>query len=292
MAEALTFFSDGLRMSALFYPSRDAPGPGVVFCPGSRVTKETPYYHEYIPRLVDAGLSVLLFDYRGWGESEGAKGTLYPAEQVEDIRNALTCLGLRPEVDPRRMGLIGMSMGGALAMQATALDERVRAVVAVLSPMDGRKMLRGSRREYEWTELRETLASDRRQRVETGTGGTMDHFSPPTPERGRTTALAADPIPPIPIACVQAIHDFRPVELVHLIAPRGAMWIAATADPTCPVEHSQRAYAAAGSPKRLVEIDSSEHYGTYVKHADAILDEAVNWFDGHLGSAVITRTED
>jgi dipeptidyl aminopeptidase/acylaminoacyl peptidase len=284
--ESVSFHSDGYRIDALFYRAKAAePSPAIVFCPGSRVTKQTPYYHEYIPRLVAGGLSVLLLDYRGWGASEGNRGELFPLEQVADVRNAVTYLETREDVGRGRIGLFGVSFGGALAVEAAARDDRIAALVTVLSPFDGRQMLRGARREYEWVELLTTLAEDRRRRVLTGAGETTEHFSPPTPERSKTSALSQDPIPPIPLACLEAIAEFRPLDVVGRIAPRASLFIAATLDPTCPVEHSRLAYELAGSPKRLVEIDSAEHYGTYTKHMTLILEEATGWFDRHLAAA-------
>ncbi|HEX7172234.1 MAG TPA: alpha/beta fold hydrolase [Candidatus Limnocylindria bacterium] len=282
-AELVSFFSDGYRLDARFYATPAAAnGASVVFCPGSRVSKETPYYHDYIPRLVEGGLNVLLFDYRGWGKSEGTRGELYPEQQIADVRNAVSYLQTRDDADPGRIGVFGVSFGGALGAGAAARDERIRAVVTVLAPMDGAQMLRGSRREYEWVELLGQLAEDRRTRAVTGRGGETEHFSPPTPERQKTTALSQTSIPPIPLACLEAITEFRPLDHIDRIAPRALLLIAATRDPTCPVEHSRLAFAAAGSPKRLVEIDSAEHYGTYVKHMDHILDESISWFGRHL----------
>ena len=285
--ESVTFYSDGLSLGARLYrpPDDTASGASVVFCPGSRVAMTTPYYHDYIPRLVDAGLTVLLFDYRGWGESEGRAGELYPQQQITDVRSAVTYLEARDDLDAGRIGLFGVSFGGALGVEAAARDERIRAVVTVLAPMDGRQMLRGSRREYEWVELLAELAEDRRQRTLTGKGDATEHFAPPTPERQKTTALSQSSIPPIPLACLEAIAEFRPMDLIGRISPRAVLLIAATLDPTCPVEHSRDAFELAGSPKRLVEIESREHYGTYVKHMDLILDEAIGWFDRHLGPA-------
>lgn len=282
VTESVSFFSDGLRLDARLYRPPSGNGASIVFCPGSRVSKETPYYHDYIPRLVEAGLNVLLFDYRGWGDSEGRRGELYPQQQVADIRSAVTYLETRDDIEAGRIGLFGVSFGGALGVEAAARDDRIRAVVTVLAPMDGRQMLRGARREHEWIELLGELAEDRRQRVLTGHGEETDHFAPPTPERQKTSALSQAAIPPIPLACLDAIIEFRPLDLVDRISPRAVLLIAATLDPTCPVEHSRAAFAAAGSPKRLVEIESREHYGTYVKHMDRILDEAIDWFDRHL----------
>ncbi len=285
--ESVNFYSDGLRLAARLYRPVNgaASGASVVFCPGSRVAMTTPYYHDYIPRLVEAGFTVLLFDYRGWGESEGRPGELYPQQQIADIRSAVTYLETCEELDAGRIGLLGVSFGGALGVEAAARDVRIRAVVTVLAPMDGRRMLRGARREYEWVALLGELAEDRRQRTLTGEGASTEHFAPPTPERRKTKALSQTAIPPIPLACLEAITEFRPMDHIRRVSPRAILLIAATLDPTCPVEHSRDAFELAGSPKRLVEIESREHYGTYVKHMDLILAEAIGWFDRHLGPA-------
>ncbi|MGH2455051.1 MAG: alpha/beta hydrolase [Candidatus Limnocylindria bacterium] len=281
-AEELSFFSDGFRLAATYRRPDADPIGGVVFLPGSRVTRETPFYAGYVDGLVAGGMAVLLIDYRGWGRSEGATGTLFPLEQVADARNALTYLATRPELAGRGLGLFGVSMGGAHAVYAAGIDERVSAAVAVLSPMDGERMLRQTRREHEWIELQADLAEDRRRRVLTGEGKAVDQLSPPTPERARTTAMAADPTPPIPLACLEAIAEYRPLDVVGRIAPRAMLWFAATQDPVCPIEHSRLAYQRARAPKRLVEIPSAEHYGTYLAHRDLILEESVRWFRAHL----------
>jgi dipeptidyl aminopeptidase/acylaminoacyl peptidase len=291
--EVVRFYSDGLLLEGSFYrASHDAPMPAIVFCPGSRVSRRMPFYATYIPVLVANGVSVLLIDYRGWGGSKGDRGTLYPLEQVADIRAGLAWLETRDEVDASRMGLFGVSMGGAHAMAAAGLDERAKAVVAVLSPMDGREMLRASRREHEFRELEATLRDDRRRRVLTGDGEVADGLGPVTPERSKTTALAQDAIPPIPLACVDAIYDYRPIDYVARISPRAALWVSATRDPVCPPEHSRRAYAAAGAPKRLVEIEGSEHYGTYTAHAATILSETVAWYDTYLQPGTVHSKEE
>lgn len=288
------FHSGGFRLEASLYRMSDSRdrAPAIVFCPGSRVTRRTPYYADYVQTFVAAGFVVLLIDYRGWGGSEGKVGTLFPMEQVADIRNAVTFLAAQAGVDVRRINVFGVSMGGAHAMVAAAVDERIGAVAAVLSPMDGAEMLRGARREYEWREFQALIAEDRARRVATGEGRSIDGFTPPTPERRATAALSAEPIPPLPIACAEAIMEYRPIDLVHRIGPRAALWITATADPVCPPEHSRLAYAAARAPKRLVEIESSEHYGTYTGHRSEIVGETIAWFRKHGERPGLTTVEE
>lgn len=290
--ETVRYFSDRLSIDGLYEaPAANEPGPAFVFCPGSRVSKLTPFYRGYISRLVSAGFRVLLIDYRGWGASEGEPGSLYPLEQVADVRNGITYLQTRPDVDPDRIGVFGVSMGGAHAVYAAALDERIKAAVAVLSPMDGREMVRRAWREYEWLELLRRLEHDRSRRVTTGETGTLDHLTPVTPERATTTTLAAEPLPPLPMASADAILDYRPLDVISRVSPRAVLLFAATDDPVCPLDQLREAYRLAGTPKRLVEIESREHYGAYTAHAELIVDETVRWFRAYLTGASIKVVE-
>jgi pimeloyl-ACP methyl ester carboxylesterase len=79
--------------------------------------------------LVENGFGVLITDARGHGHSGGTAmdfgwyGTL-------DIEAAVSFLVTQLEVDPDRIGVVGMSMGGEEAIGAAAFDERISAVVA------------------------------------------------------------------------------------------------------------------------------------------------------------------
>ena len=68
------------------------------------------------------GYVTLRFDMRGCGESEGEHGRVICLEQVEDTSNALTFLAKHPAVDPDRIGLIGSSFGGAVAVYTAGVD--------------------------------------------------------------------------------------------------------------------------------------------------------------------------
>jgi dienelactone hydrolase len=68
--------------------------------------------------LNELGYVTLGFDMRGCGDSEGEHGRVICLEQVEYTRNALSFLAKHPAVDPGRIGLIGSSFGGAVAVYA------------------------------------------------------------------------------------------------------------------------------------------------------------------------------
>ena len=134
--------------------------PGIILCQGYAGLKEA-LMPAVAARLSAEGYVTLRFDYRGFGESEGPRHRLIPLEQIEDIRNGLTCLGVRDEVDPERLAVWGTSFGGAHATYAAAVDERVRCIVSVVGVGDGERWLRCLRREWEWQAFLQELDEDR-----------------------------------------------------------------------------------------------------------------------------------
>lgn len=285
------FFSDGLRLSGwLTVGAGVAPRPGIVFCPGFTGTKYAAFYQPYVERLSAAGYSVLLIDYRGWGDSEGDRGAIFPLEQVADIRSALSYLESRDDIDAKRLGVFGVSFGGGHAAATASLDSRVRCAISVSGVGDGRAWLREMRREYEWNELLDRLASERRQQAATGEVLMVDPTEEiliPTPERRMTTVKGDVPSAKIPgrtpLCCAQAIIDYRPAELIAARRAARILWLAVERDSVVSPEHSQRMFAAASEPKRLVTLPGDRHYAAYVDHFEVIIRETLDWCQIHLG---------
>jgi dipeptidyl aminopeptidase/acylaminoacyl peptidase len=78
--------------------------------------------------LAAHGYGVLLFDFRGHGESGDGLVTIGDRER-RDLEAAVDFVAARPDADPDRIGAIGFSMGGATLAQVAAQDSRLRAVV-------------------------------------------------------------------------------------------------------------------------------------------------------------------
>lgn len=116
----------------LYLASAGAPMPGIVMTHGFSATREMglPGHAE---ALREAGFTVLLYDHRGLGTSDGLPRQLIdPFVQTRDMMDAIGWLSARPEVDAGRIGLWGTSYSGAEALILGALDERVRAVAAIV----------------------------------------------------------------------------------------------------------------------------------------------------------------
>jgi pimeloyl-ACP methyl ester carboxylesterase len=79
--------------------------------------------------LARYGYGVLLYDLRGHGESQGDVRA-FGWEDVSDVEAALQFLSNRAEADGERIGILGFSVGGQIAMRATAEYEQIKAIIA------------------------------------------------------------------------------------------------------------------------------------------------------------------
>jgi fermentation-respiration switch protein FrsA (DUF1100 family) len=103
--------------------------PCVVFFDGLDITKELQYLRG-VPELVRRGLSCLIVDGPGNGESIRFRGRYLRPEWEVPGAAALDYLATRPDVDSDRVGVLGISLGGYYAPRAAALEPRFAACVA------------------------------------------------------------------------------------------------------------------------------------------------------------------
>ena len=113
--------SDGLRLQGWYIPSRN--GAAVVDFPGRLGTQA----HARV--LAKHGYGVLLFDRRGEGASEGDPNT-FGWHGERDLHAAAAYLQSRSDVDPNRIGAIGLSVGGEMLIRAAANSDVFKAIVS------------------------------------------------------------------------------------------------------------------------------------------------------------------
>jgi dienelactone hydrolase len=121
----------GTRLPALLYR---APGPGsrpaMIHFDGFDVTKEWIYLCGMAREFADRGISTLMVDYPGIGAALRLQGLSMDLEPERWAGAALDWLEARDDVDPRRVGVVAMSLGGYYAPRAAAFEKRLAACVA------------------------------------------------------------------------------------------------------------------------------------------------------------------
>ncbi|HEX6131149.1 MAG TPA: alpha/beta fold hydrolase, partial [Actinomycetota bacterium] len=115
---------DGVALAAWWVPPRNAGA--VIVLPGSGSTRDDVLDHAAL--VAGAGYGALLPDPRGHGDS-GGRGMEFGWGAELDVPALATWVLARPEVT-EGVGLLGLSMGGEVALTAAANDARIEAVVA------------------------------------------------------------------------------------------------------------------------------------------------------------------
>ncbi len=105
--------------------------PAVVFFHGFTGTKVEPHriFVKAARALAAAGIAALRFDFRGSGDSAGEFSRMTVTGELKDARAALAFLRKQKGIDPARIGVVGLSMGGAVAAEILGEDPAIRAAV-------------------------------------------------------------------------------------------------------------------------------------------------------------------
>jgi fermentation-respiration switch protein FrsA (DUF1100 family) len=130
----VTYLSDGEKISAfLFLPEDYVEGQKraaiVITPPNTGVKEQTAGL--YAKKLSQKGFITLVFDPRGFGESEGHPLLLDPYRQAEDVRNSVSYVRTLKQVDKDNVFNMGMCAGAGISPFATAFDSRIKAQVMV-----------------------------------------------------------------------------------------------------------------------------------------------------------------
>lgn len=298
---AVSYDVDGTSVAAdLWIPGGSGPHPGVVACHGTAMVKEA--LEAPAELLCKGGYAVLAIDFRSFGLSGGEpRGAMFPRREVEDVRHGLGFLGRRPEVDPDRLAIWGVSFGGGIVLQAAAFDSRVKCVVAQSPIVDGRRWMRSLRTGSQWEELIAALAEDRSGR-ELGEPPAVVPFAgseatcvvpfelpegfvveadDPNPVRNPGQMESWDPN--LLLESVERIIDFNPSDVIDKIAPKPLLMVANLGpDSIHPLDQIQAAFALAGEPKKLVQLRGDAFALYEGQGLGEAMGEAIRFLDQYL----------
>lgn len=188
-----------------------------------------------------AGRSVLLFDFRGNGESADGPQSLAHYEQY-DLRAAVDWVnGRYPDA---HIVVVGFSMGASTAILAAAEDPRVRALVLDSPFMSTAGVV---------------AANYERRRV--------------------PTALVPLASVASRLRYGYSFEDVRPIDAMPALSDRPVLLLHGTDDRIIPFEHMRRLAQVAGTEVRTVSFDGADHCGGYFVDRPgyiALVDEFLN----------------
>jgi len=212
--------SDSLTLRGWFIPSGASDSPAIVYAPGTG-HDQTSGLH-IVRALHEAGYHLLLFSYRGHGESDGNElGFTYGEAESVDLDAAVTFLSERKRIE--RIGVIGFSAGASTAILSAARNSRIDAVVAAAPFASISEIWRTNSPSImpgwyqDWTmRMAELRKGFKRENVE-------------------------------------------PISVIHQISPRPILIVQGEADRRVTVSQAEKLFASAGSPRELWVVKDATH---------------------------------
>lgn len=284
MKTNVTFPSAGLKLAGiLFTPDAHtgSPLPAIVVShPGGGVKEQTASI--YAERLAREGYATLVFDAAYQGESEGTpRGLENPFQRAEDVRAAVTYLATRDDIDPARIGALGICASGAYVPFAAQTDHRIKAIAAV-SAVEIRDLLVNGLGRTQGPDVLQAMldqAGALRTAEARGEAPVMTNWAPESPEGleeaptlyreaqdyYRTPrAQHCNSTNEWPLRSIDQIAQFDGFAMIDLIAPRPLLMIIGSEADTG--YFSREAVAKAGNNAELVEIAGATHISLYDKN--------------------------
>jgi uncharacterized protein len=293
----VTFTSQGLKCAAWYYvPSGLKDGekrPAIVMAHGFSAVKEM-YLDGFAKRFAEAGMVVLVFDYRYFGASEGEpRAQLIYHEQLQDYRNAISWVSTQKEVDGTRIGIWGTSYSGGHVMHLGAYDKRVKAVVAQV-PMTGQWETYYAPRPAD--QLAGTFDWYAKNRADQYAKGAVNYLAVAAPENEPSVwplkewydsfmALSKNAptwLNKVTIESLEIGMEYDPTAGIEHISPTPFMMIIASDDIITPTEMEKKAFERAKEPKKLIVVPGRHFEAYYGPKHEAFVAPAVEWFKQHL----------
>ncbi len=229
-------------------PSRPGLGATIILCHGMMSAKEGTKQRAFARVFEESGFSVLRFDFSFCGESEGRFEEITFAQEVDDLRAAVAWVRAK---GGSPVGLLGSSMGGAVALLYAGGDPSIDAVVTLAAVGESGRL--AERMEVLKRKTREWKDEGYRLGAEGEPGKAFFE------DAGRQDVLAA------------AGRVSAPLLVMH-----------GEADEVVPVEDAHAIHGKGKGPKKLKILAGGDHRFTRPEDLDEVLKTALDWFEKHL----------
>ena len=244
----------------------------------------------YARRLAERGYVTLAFDHRTWGESGGEPRCHEdPQGKLHDLRAAVSFLRGRPEVDPGRIGAVGICLGGGYALKFAAFDPRVKAFAGIAGAYNNPYGMRAG------MDYHAALGSFAEVLERQDRGGPVEYL-PAVAEEGEAAMPGEEPwayygrsasptwVNRVTRAAVRELITMDHMMGADFLSPTPALIVHGVIDRFCSPEGAEEVYKRLDEPKRLVWLDAKRHIDLYdgEPYVTQAVDATVAFLDEHL----------
>ncbi|MBU4246589.1 MAG: alpha/beta fold hydrolase, partial [Nanoarchaeota archaeon] len=220
--------------------------PAVILCHGFSGDKIGKYRLRV--RLARAlcknGFAVFRFDFSGHGDSEGEMDDVSIIQELDDLECAINYLKKQTFADINKIGIVGHSLGGEIAILEAAKNKDLKAIVLFAPVAD-------------YTKLSAEFILSLKEAEKSGFAERASHK--------------------IKKPYFDEMKQFRPIEEISKInAP--LLVIHGTADDRVNISSSKELTEKANEPKKLVIINGADHHFAGYNNTMQLINETVKWF--------------
>jgi len=129
----LEILSNDLKLQGVLATPESDSWPLVILCHGFLSHKDSSKYRQLAQIFAQESIATVRFDFRGCGESEGLLAESSISRRWRDLQKVIA-RGLELDGFDGRLGLLGSSLGGYLALLEASRNSQVRCVVAWSTP--------------------------------------------------------------------------------------------------------------------------------------------------------------
>jgi len=237
---------DGFKIRGWLVVNKTA-SPTIIICHGFNTSRSDVLV--LADFLFDGGYNILLFDFRGHGQSQGWY-TSFGLQEQRDLAAAIEFLKNNQELKSKDFGVIGVSMGGSVAIMVAAENQDIKAVAADSPYVDlDRSIIRH----------------------------TKFLLKVPFSEfLGRLAILSYR------LRFFTDSSKVSPIKVISKVSPRAVMVISATNDKRMPPEDAEELYLKAGTPRELFLTLSAGHSESYWENTEEYRRRVTGFFQKYL----------
>lgn len=125
----------------LSLPKTKEKVPAVIIAHGFCATKSRRRFVDLGRKFAERGIAVLRFDFSGCGDSESELKNLSVRQEVKDLESAFNFLIRQPEIDKKRVGFLGESLGGLIVCLYQASNPVAKVLVLVAPALDQKSLM-------------------------------------------------------------------------------------------------------------------------------------------------------
>jgi alpha-beta hydrolase superfamily lysophospholipase len=221
----IPYYNNNNLSAMFFYPNNVSDKYPVVCKAHGLISNKFEKEEELATMLTDEGIAYFTFHFTGFFESIGEMSI---QTQLTNLDYIITYLTNHPKVDSKRIGLLGVSMGAAIAVCHASRDPRISSVVLQAPLFDFDFVVNYP----EFTAMMEGLA---------------------------LTGMVRLPLEGAKEELVQDIKGNNPLQCINKICPRPLLIIAGENDTFMPLSGIKKLFEKAQSPKEFKLVENADH---------------------------------